>query len=418
APDAATYTKRWTPDSDGLWHTVILDMHSLDIGGTDWNDNIILGLEIHPCGNTDVVIDFDYFAMATKSMAMDWRHDADNAYMDGGHIYAGSEIRLNEGGKMILGNNNFVFDTTANAFYIAHDGWDPEVPPTEIGLRYMQMTYNDFKYVYWNGTENEEYSPVRRMETGTGEHGETVSLPGIWLEQPTIYVFPQVIPTYDVSENTADQVIEIGAENIISPSDGHWDFDIQAALRKEEWTEAKVINSVVWESTDQNSSGWQGAADNTHTLTSSAYYPASSGCISVKVVFKLRAKRGTQTYYLNSIGRCLKYKFKSKIRFVPLIDGVQGTYNSYTNLNYDFSWNTYTCIFDFDDATDNYWQIRAQNASPNSQNIVSYFKPANYDNASNSYSQLELQVISANYYYGTVITPLQEGSIGYIAMGE
>jgi hypothetical protein len=57
---SASYYKALALISDGEWHTLILDMSSLDAGGTDWMDNLITNIrfdldEAHP-----LVIDIDW----------------------------------------------------------------------------------------------------------------------------------------------------------------------------------------------------------------------------------------------------------------------------------------------------------------------------------------------------------------------
>lgn len=133
-----------------------------------------------------------------------WAHPSDVTKIDGGDIYVGSQLNLNEGGKAVFGNQNVIIDTAGNhgSIIVAPDGG-----PT--GQHYCQLNNADILFLYWNGSSHQLYNSMVRIEAGTATANTNVTLPGIWKEPPKIIVSPNTLSCYNASYSNQNQTIKV-----------------------------------------------------------------------------------------------------------------------------------------------------------------------------------------------------------------
>jgi hypothetical protein len=67
----AGYYKQIQLSNDALWHTILIDMHVLTAGGTDWRDHTITDVRFDLTDSGDAVIDIDFIGVVSKSIGID-----------------------------------------------------------------------------------------------------------------------------------------------------------------------------------------------------------------------------------------------------------------------------------------------------------------------------------------------------------
>ena len=132
----------------------------------------------------------------------------------GDHIAATSEITLDEGGKLTVGQNNVILDSTENKIIIAPDNGIIIGQEDLSGVDYCELSQGDINFMYWHGTKHEVYNSLKRVEVGTDvPNNVPLTIPGIWKQQPKIIVSPASIMTYN-KNYVANQTLECRADNI------------------------------------------------------------------------------------------------------------------------------------------------------------------------------------------------------------
>lgn len=159
---------------------------------------------------------------------------ADNIAADainGDHIQATSLIALAEGGKMVVGNNNIVLDSTTDEIIIAPDNGAIVGTMDLTGLDHCRLAEGDLQFLYWNGTEHVLYNSVKRIESGANKANNVqVTLPGIWKNIPKIIVSPHSLQTFSKDYVGYNQKINCEAQNVALASDGTVTFKPIASL--------------------------------------------------------------------------------------------------------------------------------------------------------------------------------------------
>lgn len=132
-----------------------------------------------------------------------WRHPSSITKIDGGDLYVGSRILLNEGGRATFGNSNVVIDTAGNhgSIVVAPDGGP-------ASHNYCHLDEGDIKFYYWNGSTHLLYASMSRMESGIASANAVVTLPGVWKEQPEILLSPNTLSCYKASYSNQDQALQ------------------------------------------------------------------------------------------------------------------------------------------------------------------------------------------------------------------
>ena len=128
----------------------------------------------------------------------DIRHGSDTTMIDGGKIYAGSQINI---GNLINGD-------------------------------YCRIDAGDIDFYYWIGSTHVQYKSLKRREEGVGEHDDVINIPGYFKEIPKVDVIPKSTQTYSVALASygVDQVLQCNAENITEYSSARWRFTVKCLL--------------------------------------------------------------------------------------------------------------------------------------------------------------------------------------------
>ena len=79
---SGSYYKSFSLVSDTKWHTLVLDMSSLNSGGTDWVDNIITAIRFDLTDLNPVVIDLDWISIGGNGYGTQY-FENDVSFMDG-----------------------------------------------------------------------------------------------------------------------------------------------------------------------------------------------------------------------------------------------------------------------------------------------------------------------------------------------
>ncbi len=163
--------------------------------------------------------------------------------INGDHISATSDIILNEGGRLTVGSNNIVLDSVNDEIRVAPDNGTVAGQPNYNGVDYCQLKDGDISFMYWNGTSHQLYNSLKRVETGMAvPNNVSVTLPGIWKNEPKIIVSPADIMTYNKNYN-ANQTLVCQAEDI-TRSGLTYTFTPKAFLRLTEGSVGTPISAA------------------------------------------------------------------------------------------------------------------------------------------------------------------------------
>jgi hypothetical protein len=115
----------------------------------------------------------------------------------------GGEMNIREGGRAIVGNYNIIIDSTnigqsSGRIEIAPDGG-------KTGKDYLLLDNQGATQMIYNGGVHYPYGVLNRIETGTGTHGQTITIPGYWREQPRVVIMPEDIAVYNASYPAQNQ---------------------------------------------------------------------------------------------------------------------------------------------------------------------------------------------------------------------
>ena len=154
-----------------------------------------------------------------------WEHPDDTTKIDGGELYVGSSIRLNEGGIAVFGDENVVINTAGNhgSIVVSEDGG-------AANNSYCELSDGDINFQYWNGSTHIPYSSLTRLETGVGNNNQWVYIPGVFKEVPKIMVSPNAIQTYNYAYRTASQKMRFEVVDLQQYDNLQWRFKPRATL--------------------------------------------------------------------------------------------------------------------------------------------------------------------------------------------
>jgi hypothetical protein len=119
---------------------------------------------------------------------------------------------IREGGKLVVGDNNIMIDSTD----ISTNQGRIEVAPNggKAGQDYVLIESGNVTQMYYSAGAHRPYGTLSRIEVGTGTHGETITIPGYWREQPRVVIMPESIAVYNASYSAQNQKLICRPSNI------------------------------------------------------------------------------------------------------------------------------------------------------------------------------------------------------------
>lgn len=103
---------------------------------------------------------------------------------------------------------------------------------TSPNADFVRLSSGEIRFLRYIGGAYQTYNYLSRLETGTANSGDTVSIPGYWKAQPRIIVSPAILSLYKAAYVNQDQAIACEALNLVetTPGSGQWTFDATATL--------------------------------------------------------------------------------------------------------------------------------------------------------------------------------------------
>lgn len=151
--------------------------------------------------------------------------------INGDNIQATSSIKLQEGGKLTVGNNNIILDSTTDQIIVAPDNGTIVGQADLNGVDYCSLAEGDINFMYWNGSTHVLYNSLKRIESGGGcANNVRVTVPGIWKSTPKIIVSPHSLQTFNKNYAGYNQKINCEAQGITRSSNGVVQFTPVANL--------------------------------------------------------------------------------------------------------------------------------------------------------------------------------------------
>jgi len=152
-----------------------------------------------------------------------WRHLSDITKIDGGKLFVGSQIVLNEGGSATFGDSNVIIDTTGDhgSIIIAPDGGIDE-------QNYCHLTDGDIQFYRYIDSDHRPYTSMTRIESGAATSGDWVEIPGYWVNSPVVMVSPKSVQGYSRLYPNFDQSMKVEAAGLQEFSEGRWKFKASA----------------------------------------------------------------------------------------------------------------------------------------------------------------------------------------------
>jgi len=172
-----------------------------------------------------------------------WSHPDDGTQLDGSVLYSESQIVLGEGGRATFGDQNVVIDTAGDkgSIIIAPDG-GPD------GQNFCELTDGELVFRYWDGLQHIVYNPISRIETGIANNDTVVNIPGIFKEQPSIILFPNIMPVYNKDYVTQSQSFRLEAIDLEEYATDQWRFTAQSQLELSDGANSVIIEETVTQS--------------------------------------------------------------------------------------------------------------------------------------------------------------------------
>jgi hypothetical protein len=160
----------------------------------------------------------------------------------GDRIAATSEIALDEGGKLTVGQNNIILDSSSDDMIIAPDNGSVVGAPDLDGVDFCKLSQGNLNFMYWDGTAHQTYNSLKRVEVGlSAQNNVPVTIPGIWKQPPNIIVSPASIMSYNKNYASANQTLVCEASNL-TQSGLTYQFTPKAYLRLTEGSVGTAIS--------------------------------------------------------------------------------------------------------------------------------------------------------------------------------
>ena len=154
-----------------------------------------------------------------------WEHPSDTTKIDGGELYVGSSITLNEGGKATFGDQNVIINTEGSkgAIVISEDG-GPD------SHDYCQLSDGDINFYYWTGSEHLPYKTLKRIERGIADNDTNVNIPGVFKSAPSIMISPNTLQSYNADYSNQSQTLRFDVIELTEYETNKWRFKPKARL--------------------------------------------------------------------------------------------------------------------------------------------------------------------------------------------
>lgn len=190
------------------------------------------------------------------SKVTSWVAAEDTTKIDGGNLYVGSSIFLDEGGVLICGDQNVIVDTNGShgSIVVAEDGG-----PTTGD--YCSLSDGDINFYYYKSGQHYQYKTMKRVEVGTADNNQFVNIPGIFKARPNIIVSPNNLQSYNKDYANQSQSLRYEVTELTEYSTGQWKFRAKATLELSDGTAAGNINELQEKNTPGIAqwTSWEGA---------------------------------------------------------------------------------------------------------------------------------------------------------------
>ena len=227
------------------------DVFAVNLNGVDKTPFIIGVYQ----GNPAILMDADVAVTGSISASQ----------IVGGRIASTEDI--------IVGNGNVRINGDGSIF--TYNGAD-----TLSNRDFAVFTGGTLSFQRYRGGQYREYKSVKRIEYGTANSGDTVTLPGYWDTQPRLIVSPYSLQSYNAVAGTQTQTWTIRGDNLTetSPGSGIWEFDAIAELN---YASSAGTETVASSSGTLGVNSWTSAEsvlpNNTVAITVSARFQSIRG---------------------------------------------------------------------------------------------------------------------------------------------
>lgn len=216
--------------------------------------------------NAGTTVTTDFYSPSLRAIAgsntqwTNWRSGSDVTKIDGGELYVGSHIILNEGGRATFGDQNVVIDTAGDHgnIVVAPDGG----PNTQD---YVEIDESSVTSYYYNGSGHDEYASLNRIETGVAANNTWVYIPGLFRSQPTISLWQHSLASYDQRYKNQSQSIRIQITDMTEYAENRYKFIARGDLILDSGSASKPVGDTKYESSDAHKSY--------SDFNSATYYP-------------------------------------------------------------------------------------------------------------------------------------------------
>ena len=225
--------------------------------------------------------------------------------ISGQHIAATSDIILNEGGTLTVGQNNIVLDSELDRLVVAPDNGADIGAPNYSGVDYAELRDGDLFFMYWNGSSHVLYNSVKRIESDTEvQNGVEVTIPGLWRSVPKIIVTPHSIQTYNKNYSLYNQKINCWASNVSRSESGVVTFTPTAMLSLSDGSVVSNPNMVIDPAPlDPGGRTWYYWVSSVWNSTANAIRVAASGYATITGSSLANKVTMTISLYIDGVSR-------------------------------------------------------------------------------------------------------------------
>jgi hypothetical protein len=159
-------------------------------------------------------------------------------------------LHVTEGGIIAVGGSeedgsdaNILIDSQNNEIIIAPDGGYSEND-------YAKLTDGLLEFYYYQDGQHYAYNTVRRIESGYGENGSVITLPGYWRSLPNVIISPRDLQTFDAANSAQDQSLSLKVEDLMRNDTGRVIFTPKATLELAENSGTVALNDTYTDTGD------------------------------------------------------------------------------------------------------------------------------------------------------------------------
>ena len=135
--------------------------------------------------------------------------------LTGRELNAAAQIQLGPGGQFVMGDGS-IFQMGSGAIIIDSETGVLQIrdPNNLTTGNYVRVDTGDITTYQYIAGAYRTMKSLRKMETGVGENGKTVTLPGYWPSQPKIQVSPYALQCYNSNYPSQNQQLRCYADAI------------------------------------------------------------------------------------------------------------------------------------------------------------------------------------------------------------